>query len=210
MSQHLQRSILGAVLALAASLTPSVAAADDAVRLSLDWDKLAVLLHEGPASLLPRETGLSGLGGHAETVDQAHGGVPSTWIGMSPRLALVARDWGVTQVLWGHLAVTDQFRLSRSSRMVVTRLRLVDGRLSPFLHVGVGQWRADTSVVASLSSDVVLAGQLGGGFELEVAPRTVIALQADCTMLYREGRGDGQTLASGQLWGTLLAARARF
>jgi hypothetical protein len=80
MSQHLQRSILGAVLALAASLTPSVAAADDAVRLSLDWDKLAVLLHEGPASLLPRETGLSGLGGHAETVDQAHGGVPSTWI----------------------------------------------------------------------------------------------------------------------------------
>jgi len=129
---------------------------------------------------------------------------------MSPRLALVARDWGVTQVLWGHLAVTDQFRLSRSSRMVVTRLRLVDGRLSPFLHVGVGQWRADTSVVASLSSDVVLAGQLGGGFELEVAPRTVIALQADCTLLYREGRGDGQTLASGQLWGTLLAARARF
>jgi len=51
MSQHLQRSILGAVLALAASLTPSVAAADDAVRVSVDWDKLAVLLHEGPSSL---------------------------------------------------------------------------------------------------------------------------------------------------------------
>jgi len=146
----------------------------------------------------------------AETVDQAHGGVPSSWIGMSPRLALVARDWGVSQLLWGQLAVTDQFRLSRSSRMVMTRVRLADGRLSPFLHVGVGQWRADTSVVAYLSSDVVLAGQLGGGFELEIAPRTVIALQADCTMLYREGRGDGQTLASGQFWGTLLAARARF
>ena len=203
MSQHLQRSILGAVLALAASLTPSVAAADDAVRVSVDWDKLAVLLHEGPSSL-------AGLTSRAEAVDVAHGGVPSSWIGMSPRLALVARDWGVTQVLWGHLAVTDQFRLSRSSRMVMTRLRLADGRLSPFLHVGVGQWRADTSVVASLSSDVVLAGQLGGGFELEVAPRTVIALQTDCTLLYREGRGDGQTLASGQLWGTMLAARARF
>ena len=207
MSQHLQRSILGAVLALGATLTPSVAAADGAVRVSVDWDKLAVLLHEGPGSLLPREAGVTG---RAETVDQAHGGVPSSWIGMSPRLALVARDWGVSQLLWGHLAVTDQFRLSRSSRMVMTRLRLADGRLSPFLHVGVGQWRADTSVVAYLSSDVVLAGQLGGGFELEVAPRTVIALQADCTMLYREGRGDGQTLASGQLWATLLAARARF
>jgi hypothetical protein len=206
MSQHLQRSILGAVLALAASLTPSVAAADDAVRVSVDWDKLAVLLHEGPASLLPREAGLT----RAEVVDQAHGGVPSSWLGMSPRLALVARDWGVSQLLWGQLAVTDQFRLSRSSRMVMTRVRLADGRLSPFLHVGVGQWRADTSVVAYLSSDVVLAGQLGGGFELEIAPRTVIALQADCTMLYREGRGDGQTLASGQFWGTLLAARARF
>jgi hypothetical protein len=63
--------------------------------------------------------------------------------------------------------------------------------------------------VPSLPSDVELAGQLGGGFELEIAPRAVIALEADCTGLYREGR-DAQAVASGQLWSTLLAARARF
>jgi hypothetical protein len=121
----------------------------------------------------------------------------------------VARDWGVSQVLWGHLALTDQFRLSRSSRMVVTRVRLSDGRLTPFVHVGLGQWRADTSILPSMPGDVELAGQLGGGFELEVAPRTVLALEGDCTGLYRQGH-DALAFSSGQLWSTLLAARARF
>jgi hypothetical protein len=207
MSQRPERSIprpaLAAAFALAALLSPSTAAADDGLRFSMDWDKLGVVLHEGASSLLPHESW------HAETPDPAHGGTAPPWIGTSPRLALVARDWGVSQVLWGHLAVTDQFRLSRSSRMVVTRVRLADGRLTPFVHVGVGQWRADTSIVPSMPSDVELAGQLGGGFELEVAPRTVIALEADCTVLYREGHDD-LTISSGQLWSTLLAARARF
>jgi hypothetical protein len=192
---------VGAAVACA-SLIPSVASAQEA-RLSVDWDKLGVVLHEGASSLLPHESW------HTETRDQAQGGMPSSWFGTSPRLALVARDWGVSQVLWGHLAVTDQFRLSRSSRMVVTRVRLADGRFTPFVHAGVGQWRADTSVVPSLSSDMELAGQVGGGFELEVAPRFVIALEADCTLLYREGHDD-LNLSSGQLWSTLLAARARF
>jgi len=209
MSQRPDRSFsrrgLAGTLALAALLTPSVAAANDGVPLTVDWDKLGAVLHDGASSLLPHEAGL----GHAETLDQIHGGTPPPWLGMSPRLALVARDWGVSQVLWGHLAVTDQFRLSRSSRMVVTRLRLADGLFTPFVHLGVGQWRADTSVVPSLPSDVELAGQLGGGFELEIAPHTVIALEADCTVLYREGH-DAQAVSSGQLWATLLAERARF
>jgi hypothetical protein len=201
------RRVLAAVLALGCLFTPSVAVADDGLRLSLDWDKLGVVLHEGASSFLPHESW------HAETIDPAQGGMTPRWIGTSPRLALVARDWGVSQVLWGHLAVTDQLRLSRSSRMVVSRLRLTDGRLMPFVHVGVGQWRADTSIVPALSSDVELAGQAGGGFELEVAPRTVLALEVDYTALYREGR-DAQTCSGGQalagMWGTLLAARARF
>ncbi|HEY3817426.1 MAG TPA: hypothetical protein VGL81_09660 [Polyangiaceae bacterium] len=209
MSQRSERSVrrhlVTAILALTTSFTPSVAAADDGLRFSVDWDKLAVVLHEGAAAFLPHEPL------HTETVDQAQG-KPESFFGTSPRLALVARDWGVSQVLWGHLAVTDQFRLSRSSRMVVTRLRLADGRFAPFVHIGVGQWRADTSVVPTLSNDVDLAGQLGGGFELEVAPQAVVALEADCTVLYREGHDPDAlaSLASGQLWATVLAARARF
>ena len=199
----MSRPAFAATLALAALLTPSVATADDALRGSVDWDKLGVVLHEGASSFMPHESW------HADTVDPAQGGIPASWFGTSPRLALVARNWGGSQVLWGHLAVTDQFRLSRSSRMVVTRLSLGGGRLTPFAHVGVGQWRTDTSVVPMLPSDMELAGQLGGGFELEIAPRTVLALEADCTGLYREGH-DAQAVSSGQLWSTLLAARARF
>ena len=195
---------LAAVFALGTFLAPSGAAADDGLRGSVDWDKLGMVLHEGASSFLPHETW------HAETRDQAQGDASARWLGAAPRLALVARDWGVSQVLWGHLAVTDQLRLSRSSRMVVTRLSLGGGRLTPFAHVGVGQWRTDTSVVPMLPSDMELAGQLGGGFELEIAPRTVIALEGDCTLLYREGRDDALMRSTGQLWSTLLAARARF
>jgi hypothetical protein len=196
---------LAAVLVLtASSFATSVATGDDGLRFSVDWDKLGVVLHEGTSSLLPHEAW------HADTVQATRGSAgPESFLGTSPRLALVARDWGASQVLWGTLAVTDQFRLSRSSRMVVSRVRLSEGRLMPFAHLGVGQWRADTSVVPLLSSDVQLAGQLGGGFELEVAPRMIVALEGDCTVLYHEGH-DVAALSTGTLWSTLLAARARF
>ncbi|HEX3345262.1 MAG TPA: hypothetical protein VHS09_11850, partial [Polyangiaceae bacterium] len=207
MSQRTERSrtgraFLAAVALAVALLAPSTAFAEDSLPLSVDWDKLGLVLHPGGWSFLPHETV------HGESVDPTHGEKPEAFLGMSPRLALVARDWGVSQVLWGHLGVTDQFRLSRSSRMVVTRVRLANGRLSPFAHVGVGQWRADTTVV-QLPSDMELAGQLGGGFELEIAPRAILALEGDGTFLYREGR-DPQALSCGQLWSTMLAATARF
>ncbi|MGD0524984.1 MAG: hypothetical protein ABSE49_07565 [Polyangiaceae bacterium] len=203
MRLRLRRSALASVLALSATLTPSLAGADDGMRFSVDWDKLGIVLHEGTTSLLPREAW------HPDAVEART--TPESFLGTSPHLALVARDWGVSQVLWGNLAVTDQFRLSRSSRMVVTRVRLAEGRLMPFVHVGVGQWRADTSVVPLLQSDTQLASQMGGGFELQIAPRVVLALEADCTMLYREGHEAAPAaVASGELWSTLLAARARF
>jgi hypothetical protein len=204
MCQGPSRRAIAAVIALAAAvLAPSGAAADDAMRVSVDWDKLGGVLHESASSLVPRESW------HAEVPDQAHGASVPRWFGTSPSLALVARDWGVSQLLWGHLTVADQLRLSRSSRMVVSRLRLAGGRLAPFAQLGVGQWRVDTSVVPSLPSDVALAGQVGGGLEMQVSPRAAIALQGDCTLLYREGR-EPTSLAARPLWGTLLAARARF
>lgn len=203
MPLRFRRRALASVLALSATLTPSLAAADDGLRFTVDWDKLGVVLHEGTTSLLPHESW------HADAVEARS--TPESFLGTSPHLALVARDWGVSQVLWGHLAVTDQFRLSRSSRMVVTRVRLAEGRLMPFVHVGVGQWRADTSVVPMLQSDTQLASQMGGGFELEIAPSVVVALEGDCTVLYREGReASPASVASGELWSALLATRARF
>jgi len=193
---------VAAAVACAVSLTPFWAAADDTQRLSVDWDKLSVVLRD-PSSIFPSEPSYAGM------KDGGTIALPSAWFGTLPRLALVARDWGVSQVLWGHFTVTDQFRLSRSSRMVVTRVGLGDGRLTPFVHIGVGQWRVDTSVLPTTPTDVELAGQLGAGFELQLARQAVLAVEADYTVLCREDRVPAM-LSSGQLWGTLLAARARF
>ena len=192
-------------LALSALLAPSIATADDAARFPVDWDKqLGLVLHEAAPSFMPRES-------LRPEADKKESPAPLRWIGTTPRLSLVARDWGVSQLLWGHLTVSDQVRLTRSSRMVVTRLRLTDGRLAPFAQLGLGQWRVDTSVMPMLPSDVELAAQAGGGFELELSPQVVLAMEADCTGLYREGREpQTEALASGHFWSTLLAARARF
>jgi hypothetical protein len=190
-----------AAIALATAL-PTRARADDALRSVVAWNQLSVALHLGAFSLSPHESWRS-----AEL--SASAPPELQWLGTSPHISFVARDWGVSQVLWGHLTVADQLRLSRSSRMVVTRLRFAGGRLAPFAQIGVGQWRVDTSVIATLPTDVELAGQLGGGFELEIAPSAALVLQGDCTFIFPEGR-EPQMLSSGHLWGTLLAARAQF
>lgn len=204
--RRLRLRVLSAFLtAIACSSVSSVAAADDAVRLRIDWDGLGAILRQGTPGLLPHESWRS----EAPERFGATASEPPPWIGVSPRVSLVARDWGVSQVLWGHLSLTDQLRLIRSSRMVVTRVGFADGRIVPFAQMGVGQWRVDTSLLPSLPSDAQPAGQLGGGFELEVMPHAVVALEGDCTMLYHEGR-EPMSLAIAHVWGTLLAARARF
>lgn len=195
------RALCAFLTAVACSSVSPVAAADDVVRLRIDWDGLGAILRQGTSGLLP----------HSEAPERygVTASEPPAWIGVSPRVSLIARDWGVSQVLWGHLSLTDQLRLIRSSRMVVTRIGFADGRIVPFAQMGVGQWRVDTSLLPSLPSDAQPAGQLGGGFELEVMPHAVVALEGDCTMLYHEGR-ESMTLAVAHVWGTLLAARARF
>jgi hypothetical protein len=190
-----------AVVTLVAGFAPRNAMADDALRSVMGWDQMSVALHLGTLSFFPHET--------EHTADLTAAAPQLEWLGTTPHISFVARDWGVSQVLWGHLTVADQLRLSRSSRMVVGRLRFAGGRLAPFAQIGVGQWRVDTSVVATLPTDVELAGQLGGGFELEIAPSAALILQGDCTFIFPEGR-EPQMLSSGHVWGTLLAARARF
>jgi hypothetical protein len=128
---------------------------------------------------------------------------------MAPQLALVARDWGGAQPLIGRLSVTDTLRLSRSSRMVVGRLRLFDGIVAPFAQAGVGQWRVDTDVLPVLPRDVELAGQLGGGLEFSADANSTIGLEADYTILYRE-QHEPQMISGPHLWGTYLAARVLF
>jgi hypothetical protein len=164
------------------------------------------VLRLGTSTLLPRE---SEAWRPAAGPEQSAASGESPWIGTRPNFSLVARDWGGSQLLVGHLTLTDQLRLSRSIRMVVTRVRLSNGRLAPFAHVGLGQWRVDTSLLPAVPADEELAGQLGGGFELALGPRASIAIEADWTLLYRE-RYEPQMVSSPQLWATFLASRIVF
>jgi hypothetical protein len=198
------RGVVASTLALAGWLAGASAQADAKLRLSVDWSKLESVLREGPDAFLPRES-------WAPAADRSPAASPSEpkWFGLSPHVSLIARDWGGAQLLLGHMALTDQLRLSRSSRMVVTRVRLADGRFAPFAHVGLGQWRVDTDLMPVLPRDVELATQVGGGFELAFTRRATLAIEADHTILIRE-RHEPQMIATPYVWGAFLAARAVF
>lgn len=179
------------------ALLAPAARADDAPRLSVDWDKLGDALRQAPGVLLPHEQR-----------DDEH---VERWVGMAPRMSLVARDWGASQLLVGNLTLTDQLRLTHSSRMVVSRVRLAEGRLVPFAQLGLGEWRVDRTIVPALPLNEQLAAQAGAGFELTVAPSVAVALEADWTLLCNDDiAAPGQTIVVPYLWGSLLAARAQF
>jgi hypothetical protein len=200
------RGIVTGALALAGSLSTVTATAGGTLRLSVDWSKLESVLREGPDALLPRES-------FAPAPEHTQGTAPPVsepkWFGLSPHVSLIARDWGSAQLLLGHLTLTDQLRLSRSSRMVVTRVRLADGRFAPFAHVGLGQWRVDTDLMPVLPRDVEVATQIGGGFELAFSRGATLAIEADHTILIREVH-EPQMIATPYVWGAFLAARAVF
>ncbi|HZU82519.1 MAG TPA: hypothetical protein VE987_06370, partial [Polyangiaceae bacterium] len=109
---------------VAISLGPGRAEAAETLRLSVDWAKLSDLLHDG-ASLLRRES-WEARARAAEALPGVAHDPPS--FGVAPHVSLIARDWGGAQLLLGHLTAVDEARPSRSSRMLVTRVRFADGR----------------------------------------------------------------------------------
>jgi hypothetical protein len=183
------------------SLVTTTAGAGDRLRMSVDWGKLADVLRIGAGLLPPGTWHGSRENGNAVTSRR--------WFGASPRLSLVARDWGGPQLLVGELTLSDLVRLSRSSRMVLGRMRISGGRLAPFVQAALGQWRIDTAVMPFTPIDVELAGQVGGGFELALGPNAAVALEGDYTILYRE-QHEPQMVSPPQLWGTFFAARMVF
>ncbi len=194
---------LASLALLATILCARSAGADDSTGLTVQWGKLIDVIHRGSAALLPEKGWQIGREPSHTPSDELR------WVGLSPHVALNARDWDAARVLVGHLSPTDQIRLSRSSRMFVTRLRLADGRISPFAQVGLGQWRIDTDLMPVLPRDVELAGQLGGGFEMIVSRLAAVAVEVDYTILYRERR-EPQMVSEPRLWGTFLVARVQF
>jgi hypothetical protein len=200
------------------------ARADGTVRLAVEWDKLAELLHgNASASPPPWRTDPDRL---IPELPRAH--APSLLDGLQGRghWSLVARDWEAATPLLGRLGPTDQVRGARTKRMVLLRARLLEGPFTPFVQIGVGQWRIDPDMPA-VPHDRVPATQVGIGLEYAVASWVAIAFEADCTMLdpvhldptdplypVRPGaeihQRDVPWVHPPALWGTFLAARARF
>jgi hypothetical protein len=193
--------IVAAALGLATALLVAPAMADDGLRLNVDWAKLEPILRYGPAALFPSE--------YEDHVVAADPSAPPRWVGTTPRASLVARDWAESQRLVGRLALVDQMRPTRSSRMIVTRLRLADGRIAPFAQVGLGEWRVDTTVVPTLQGERAFAGQIGAGFELQVSSQWVFAVENDWTIMRTEDDAM-RSVMQPTLWSAFIASRARF
>jgi hypothetical protein len=200
---HLRRSFQRAAAVTAAAATclgaPAAVADESWPGLRVDWGRLAETLRSGTGAILPREPEPTELPAGAET----------KWLSVVPSISVVARDWGRSELLVGQLAVTDQFRLTRSTRMVLTRVRLADGRFAPFVHLGVGEWRVDRTLLPTLPQAQDLAGQVGAGFELAVARHATLALETAGTLLYLDDDAS-RSITSAALWSSTLAARALF
>ena len=126
-----------------------------------------------------------------------------------PSVSLVARDWGSSfRVAGERLALVDALRLTSSTRMVLTRFRITDSRISPFAQVGLGQWRTDPYLLPLTPSYMELAAQAAAGVELRIMGSWQIALESTMTSIYRE-RSD-RSMPTPHVWSSTFASRIDF
>ena len=137
----------------------------------------------------------------------------NAWFGVAPSVTLVARDWGSAFRLAGdRLALTDGMRLSSSTRMVISRVRLADNkasRITPFAQLGFGQWRTDTAIMPQYKYSIQIATQVGAGLEVSLAHNWQLAWETSATVFIRDARGE-EDLPATKMYSTMLASRMTF
>jgi hypothetical protein len=208
-----RRSLLSIAAALVATSIGSTAQADETTR-GFDWARLLVgvdgYMRHGSEQQAPVNiSAQQERAGHQLYVHNAG----NAWFGVAPSVTLVARDWGEAYRLAGdRLSLVDAMRLSSSTRMVMTRVRLSDSHLSritPFAQLGAGQWRTDTTIMPILQRSTEVAAQIGGGVELRLASRWQLACETSATILIRDQR-EAEAISATKLWSTTLASRIEF
>jgi hypothetical protein len=136
----------------------------------------------------------------------------NAWFGVAPSVTIVARDWGTAFRLAGdRLSLLDQRRLTESTRMVLTRVRLGDthvARVMPFAQLGAGQWRTDPNFLPLTPRSTEIATQVGGGIEFRVG-RWQLACETAMTMILRDER-EATDIPATKLWSTTIASRIEF
>lgn len=199
---HLRNACSALTIAAAVALQTAPARADEA-RVAVDWSRALTDVQAWVFRNSERSEGVSG-----EATRKTSPELGTAWFGVAPSVSIVARDWGRSFSFSGRLSPEEAMRLSRSSRMVVSRMRLNGGRVVPFAQLGLGEWRVDGDVVA-LPSNTELAAQFGGGLELHLLPGWEVAWESHATVIYREIR-EPQNLPATKLFGTMLASRFDF
>jgi hypothetical protein len=130
-------------------------------------------------------------------------------VSFRPSVSLVGRDWGSSfRVTGDRLALVDALRLTTSTRMALTRFRMTDARISPFVQVGLGQWRTDPYILPLTPSYMELAAQAAAGVDLRLMGTWQVGLETAVTTIYRE-RSD-TSMPSPHMWSTTFASRVEF
>lgn len=212
-------SKLAVAFAVAAgALTFAAPARADESRAAIDWmTKLVQLDHyvrtgsERPLVVQPARTSDRPVTSPStEPYEQNQG---NAWFGVAPRVSFVARDWASSLRLHGdRLSLVDAMRLSQSTRMIVTRVRFGNpgvSRVTPFAQVGLGQWRTDTNIMPLTPRSTEIAGQAGGGIEIQVSRTWQIAAESSVTALYQE-RYEELNVPQTRFWSAMVASRFEF
>lgn len=206
-----------AVMAAASAFAFAAPARADESRAAIDWMTKLVQLDqyvrtgsERPQLALPSRTGDRPVTHSTEPYDQNPG---NAWFGVAPRVSFVARDWASSLRLHGdRLSLVDAMRLSHSTRMIVTRVRLGDpvvSRVVPFAQIGLGQWRTDTNIMPLTPRSTEIAGQAGGGIEIQISRTWQLAAESSMTALYQE-RYEELNVPQTRFWSAMFASRLEF
>lgn len=195
-----------------ATLAGSAAHAEPAQRIGIDWGKALVELDSYARHGSIEQQAPTANAEHTERSNQLYvQNAGNAWFGVAPSVALVARDWGEAFRLAGdRLSLVDAMRLSSSTRMVMTRVRLSDThttRVTPFAQLGLGQWRIDRNLMPRTPLYTEVATQIGGGLEIQVTNKWQIACEAAQTLFLRAERDTDNLPAAPHMWSTTLASR---
>jgi hypothetical protein len=210
-----RRALVATFFALAAIALPRAARADEVG--SVEWSKFYAaaesvmrgkFVREEPTSRASQSSSDSGTSSQART--GAVGTSTNPWFGVDPHVSVVARDWGEGFRLYGApMALSDQLRLTRSSRMIMSRVRMGNGRIVPFMQLGMGQWRVDTSTLPAMHYDIQIASHAGWGIEAHLAKNFDLVAESSTTFIMRDSRDPG-SLPATRIFGAAFFSRLTF
>lgn len=182
--QHSLKRLFSVAAFAVGGLVPSIAHADSPMGMSVD---VAKVIESSWNWLESRAKGV----GAARPADKPPAAAfdPMRPVLNPPiRLSLVARDWSDAYSVSGGTMISDDVRLSRSSRMVLGRARLDLGDFQPYAHAAIGEWRYDPAILTTKPRNQEYATQMAVGFEYKLAKYARMGFEADYTLLCRETR----------------------